>query len=59
MAIITVRIEIWAVVKWNDTAPLIWQQAKTKESRAEAESIQLDYVTQDVDDDASCGLYRI
>ena len=30
----------------------LWQQAKTKESRAEVESIQLDYVTQDVDDDA-------
>lgn len=29
----------------------LWQQAKTKESRAEVESIQLDYVTQDVDDD--------
>ncbi|MFQ7543915.1 MAG: DUF805 domain-containing protein [Veillonella nakazawae] len=30
----------------------LWQQAKTKESRAEVESIHLDYVTQDVDDDA-------
>lgn len=29
----------------------LWQQAKTKESRAEVESILLDYVTQDVDDD--------
>lgn len=28
----------------------LWQQAKTKESRAEVESIHLDYVTQDVDD---------
>ena len=31
----------------------LWQQAKTKESRAEVESIQLDYVTQDVDDDVT------
>ena len=30
----------------------LWQQAKTKESRAEVQSIHLDYVTQDVDDDA-------
>ena len=30
----------------------LWQQAKTKESRAEVQSIQLDYVTQDIDDDA-------
>ena len=30
----------------------LWQQAKTKESCAEVQSIHLDYVTQDVDDDA-------
>ena len=30
----------------------LWQQAKTKESHAEVQSIHLDYVTQDVDDDA-------
>ena len=30
----------------------LWQQAKTKESRAEVQSIHLDYVTQDIDDDA-------
>lgn len=29
----------------------LWQQAKAKESRSEIKSIQLDYVSQDIDDD--------
>lgn len=29
----------------------LWQQAKEKESRSAVKSIQLDYVTQDIDDD--------
>ena len=29
----------------------LWQQAKTKEQRSAVESIQLDYVSQDIDDD--------
>ncbi len=29
----------------------LWQQAKAKEQRSAVESIQLDYVSQDIDDD--------